>query len=1010
MGGGSKSQVVGYKYYAGMHMVICHGPIDLIRQMEIDRKVAWTGENTGQSVSIDSPGLFGGESREGGIIGTIDVEFGEDTQGQNSYLQSILGSDIPAFRGVVGFVLRQLYWGVNPYLKKWSFRGQRVNTRQNGITQWYPEKAPIPASFGVYDNLFFDLACEPYTEGAWSCSCPSIDQDSMQVSSNLPVSTFRVRVRGVIERYNYSGGTEINQYVYKDATNYGGSGINFYYIQVSNPSAKYYINNGSFNQYVEAVDFTIDLPVYPGATVTLVGNSADEGSVNNQYDVTVVDDDPINPIEVSQPYDGQFMQCDITLLGDQIDLNPAHIIRECLTDPIWGMGYPESEADDTSFGDSADTLYKELMGISLLWDKQMPLKNFVTEIIRHIDAALYVSRTTGKFILKLIRADYDVETLITLDPSNSKKVTNFVRPTVGDLINSVTVNFWDYKTGNDSSVTVQDPALIQMQGAVINTTIQYPGFTNMATGSRAATRDLKTLSTPLITGQIETGIIAKDFNIGNVFKLTWPDYDVDSVVVRITKISFGDGVKNAIKINFVQDKFDYTQATPITENEDEWEEPGGPPVPVDNQITEEATYFELVQFIGEDEVESILTATPTAGYLVASAPRPLNGIQARLWIDNGAGYEDINPMEFCPSATLSEDAWYSDSVLNIEDLQDLDIVTVGTYGQIGDELVRFDSYDSVAGTVTIGRGVLDTLPDTHSTGDKILFWDVYAVSDLEEYQTPEIISAKITPTTSEGTMDVTEASAVSIQMNSRAIRPFPPGNIQINNLSFPETLYQVSTYTTWVGRDRLQQTGPIIDFFDSNIGPEANTTYDIEIYDEDSSLATSLLTTILTEFFYSIEDEISDLSKTVLAGDGIFTTVTPDASDLEASYPSSGLSGSSLPDDSGNNHDAIATNITVAPGDTGLIFNGSITSHVEIPNAVMNGAGEYAISMWINLEDQITESALISLANSSEFEELYFAVNDQFYLKEEGTISWENQGPIVVPLKAKMHVVLVREA
>ena len=65
---------------------------------------------------------------------------------------------------------------------------------------------------------------------------------------------------------------------------------------------------------------------------------------------------------------------------------------------------------------------------------------------------------------------------------------------------------------------------------------------------------------------------------------------------------------------------------------------------------------------------------------------------------------------------------------------------------------------------------------------------------------------------------------------------------------------------------------------------------------------------------------------------------------------------------------------------------------------------------WINLEDQITESALISLANSSEFEELYFAVNDQFYLKEEGTISWENQGPIVVPLKAKMHVVLVREA
>ena len=29
-GGGSKEVTVGYKYYVGMHMILCHGPVDNI--------------------------------------------------------------------------------------------------------------------------------------------------------------------------------------------------------------------------------------------------------------------------------------------------------------------------------------------------------------------------------------------------------------------------------------------------------------------------------------------------------------------------------------------------------------------------------------------------------------------------------------------------------------------------------------------------------------------------------------------------------------------------------------------------------------------------------------------------------------------------------------------------------------------------------------------------------------------------------------------------------------------
>jgi hypothetical protein len=129
------------------------------------------------------------------------------------------------------------------------------------------------------------------------------------------------------------------------------------------------------------------------------------------------------------------------------DMNPAHIIRECLTDTEWGMGYSEADIDDASFIAAADTLFDEQMGISILWQRENTIEAFVQDIIRHIDAALYVDRRTGKFVLKLIRDDYDPNALITLTPDNIERVENYKRPAFGDLVNSVTVIYDDCDDG-----------------------------------------------------------------------------------------------------------------------------------------------------------------------------------------------------------------------------------------------------------------------------------------------------------------------------------------------------------------------------------------------------------------------------------------------------------------------------------------------------------------------------------------------------------------------------------
>lgn len=875
MGGGSSAQVVGYKYYAGMHMILSHGPIDGIRTFEVDKKLVWSGLAQDDQININQPGLFGGDTREGGIVGNVDVESGKDDQTQNDYLQSKIIEDLPAFRGVVGVILRGLYLGVNPYLKKWAFRAQRVFVRQNGIDQWYSAKAPLPiiqepaamlfamdfsasmltitpngksrfenmkdAIFAVLDTIQDVITYDPFTPridilftgfgGGVSPFKYTMERRNIDTAAIADLKTFFNNTPKFTTRFDY--GVEDAE----DFFNNSESDARRYSFFVTD-GGPYNAPNPENPSPIQIAQMAHDL-LFAASDVTAFAFNID---LTDTTFTAYLDNTPSDGVPVlSGDNLDKLNNTIIGILASHIDLNPAHIIRECLTDSSWGMGYPESDIDDVSFAAAADTLFEEHFGISLLWDKQIPLNDFIVEIIRHIDAALYVDRKTGKFVLKLIRDDYDEGSLITLDPSNTKNVTNFVRPTVVDLANSITVNFWDYKTGETSSISVEDPALIQMQQAVINTTIQYPGISNQPLASRVALRDAMTLSSPLIRGMIECNQVAKDFDIGEVFKLTWPDYDVDSILVRVTALSFGDGKNNRIKISFVQDKFSFSTVSIIAESDDEWTEPGGPPLPVEYQLALEASYYTLIQTLGQTLVDDGLTADADAGYITVAGVRSQNGLSARLWVSSsgpGGTYVDTSPLEFCPTATLLVAITYLDTIISLENVDDLDEVTIGTYAQIGDEVVSIIDVDTEASTVTIGRGVLDTLPAIHVIEERIFFYSLYIASDTEEYTAPEEIGTKLTTISSEGELAVGSAPERSVTMGSRAIRPYPPGQIKIDSSFYPTAVLGLNDVTiSWVGRDRTQQTAGLIDFTFGNIGPEAGTTYTLKCYNEDDVLS-----------------------------------------------------------------------------------------------------------------------------------------------------------------------------
>lgn len=837
--GGSKKQTVGYRYYLGMHMILCHGPIDKINRIMVEDRIAWEGEETGGTIDIQNSGLFGGDEREGGISGLVDIEMGASTQGQNSYLLSQLGSLIPAFRGVVGAVLNRPYLGVNPYLKKWSFNGTRINKTTGGATQWYDEKASLGFSGSEAPNrpLIVKLECNSNPTGIF-CTCDSLGEKTTTYSGvSGPMS---IRVRGILEKnlMTFAPGSvtldsDANMKVVKGVLSTSQSNVNIYSIKVSNPSAIYYINaaHSTFDTTVWPVDFTFDIDVNNGSTIKVNYNSVDSSQASNRFNKVVSDD---TDLFVSQPFPGQFFQIDGLRYSE--DMNPAHIIRECLVDPDWGMGYQTSDIDDTSFMTAADTLYDEGLGISILWDKSMTIDEFVKEIVRHIDAALYVSRTTGKFVLKLIRDDYDVNTLITLDESNISSITNPSKPTFGELSNSVTVKFWNCVTGNDDSINVTDTALSQMQGQVIDAPIQYPGFSHKRNATIAAQRDLRSLSSTFLSCTIYTDQTAKDLNVGDVFRFSWAKWKITDMVMRITEIAFGDGKTNRIRISCSEDVFVTPLTQVIVDSETEWVNPSQPPSAVPAQMATEIPYLEIVQNLGQTQIDTTLGTNPEIGYVLAAAARPSSAINGRIWTDDGTGYEDANALDFCPYGTLLIDTDQITTTLSLGNASDLDEISVGSYVQIGTdpdemELCRVDTVDAVNSIITVGRGCLDTTPKAHLSGTELFFWDFYNGYDPVEYVLGESIDVKITATTGQGTLDVSSATPMTVNLNQRAYRPYPPGQFQINGDYYPLGPLGGILTITWADRDRLQQTsGTIYDHTAGNIGPEAGTTYRVQGY------------------------------------------------------------------------------------------------------------------------------------------------------------------------------------
>lgn len=289
----------------------------------------------------------------------------------------------------------------------------------------------------------------------------------------------------------------------------------------------------------------------------------------------------------------------------------------CLTDPHWGMGYPQ-DSIGWSFWNAAWALSDEGFGLNLIWTRQQPIESFISQVIDHIGGILYTDPEQGTFELKLLRDDYWVSDLPQLGPDEIVRLERFERAQWGELPSELTVVYADWQTGGDTTVTVENLAAIQLQGGVINQRRDYPGVNYGPLAARLALRDLRALGSPLarMSLTVARDTLERAPLPGDVFLLNWPRLGIDQMVVRVTGIDTGTLGAAEWRIEAMEDVFGLDNAVlapppPIID------EPTLEPLPPALVLAVEIPYWELARSLSRAELDYLTDTDAAVGALAA---------------------------------------------------------------------------------------------------------------------------------------------------------------------------------------------------------------------------------------------------------------------------------------------------------------------------------------------------------------------------------------------------------
>jgi len=547
------------------------------------------------------------------------------------------------------------------------------------------------------------------------------------------------------------------------------------------------------------------------------------------------------------------------------DANPAAMIYDIMTSSPSknGLGLPAGNMDLTSFQEAGATLADEGLGLSMIQDKGTSAKDLIMEIMRHIDATLYVEPTTGLLVLRLIRHDYVEDDLPVLD-QDSCDVSAYGRASWGEVKTQIRVTYIDRDDGwIQKSVQAQDLAAIEASGGEISTqTFNLYGYSNATNAQRAAARALAGLAYPIATMSIVANRLTWDLRPGSVFKLTWPTLGITEMICRVLKVNTGDLLSGQVSFEAAEDIFAVTWEGYTVPDSSYWDDPAGVVPSLVDQGAFLAPYAAIQSLPFPEGTQQ--------AFVVAARGYPGITLGYNVWIDG----EDHEVPIFTPSGTLQgamtktstsfvldahRDCVRVESVNGPDFDAGLNLIVIQD-GSGLEEIIAFQTsnYDEDNEEITISglaRGGCDTAPTPFAVNTRVWFTSYGTI--LQQINASGSTAMTFQPYNNNGALligscDDTTISAISPQ---RRHRVYCPTDVQFNSASYPVSITGELT-VSWEHRNRLGEWG----YADSGVTatPEDGTEYALWIYGELDTLLRTVTGITAKTYTYLVADEIAD--------------------------------------------------------------------------------------------------------------------------------------------------------
>ena len=325
--------------------------------------------------------------------------------------------------------------------------------------------------------------------------------------------------------------------------------------------------------------------------------------------------------------------------------------------------------------------------------------------------------------------------------------------------------------------------------------------------------------------------------------------------MRIHDINYGKPGDPTTKLSLVEDVFGLDVGDYIEPPRTVWADPSSAPATLDHVQILTLPYF-------------MAARTTVAAFVDSPAyPEVVAGVLGNTADDDTFNYELWDEVAQ-PDSSLAWQSLRTESIVGRDELvtcleaetettfdPDADLTTVlgqtsptqGGFMLIGDGTEAENEISlvtAVGATVTVSRGVLDTVPRAWPVGTPVWFVDSSTIfEDPIVRAAGEAVSYRMLTRTSQGLLDLADAPDVGATLTERPWLPSRPANVQIDGVLFNtaadpiDMTARVNPWVTveWANRNRLLEDSLILGWTEADVTPETGQTTTVTVYGSDGT-------------------------------------------------------------------------------------------------------------------------------------------------------------------------------